>query len=165
MYLIIIRDKYCLHTAHALDQIHPFLKSQRVAGGAEGIAVNGAVGYDGDLIQIILDRIAGSGIKDMVIDGSVFFKIPLIIAGSHNRLISDLKSGENGPRLIKRSLQADPERRAVTAVPNGKHISSQVDKGMPDSLSFQIILQPVGNVALGDTSQIDLRIRIGQCDG
>src|SRR5699024_6162804 len=62
-------------------------------------------------------------------------------------------------------LQADPERRAVTAVPNGKHISSQVDKGMPDSLAFQIILQPVGNVALGDTSQIDLRIRIGQCDG
>ena len=65
---------------HAADELHPIFQAKYIAGCAQGISVHRPVGDDRYLIQVVLHRISGVRIQDVMVDGAVFLEIPFLIS-------------------------------------------------------------------------------------
>ena len=80
MQLPVFCHKDCLDPVHTPDQLHPVFKTKDIADCAQGISVHRTVGDDRYLIQVILHRISGVRIQDVMVDGAVFLEIPFVIS-------------------------------------------------------------------------------------
>ena len=81
MQLPVFCHKDFLDPVHTPDQLHPVFKTKDIADCAQGISVHGPVRDDRYLIQVVLHRISGIGIQDVMVDRAVFLKIPFVISG------------------------------------------------------------------------------------
>ena len=87
MQLVIIRHENSLNMGGALNELHPLFQSQHITGRGEGIPLQGGIGQNGHLKQMVPDGLTGPGIQYMMIKDAILFKIPFIIAGGHHRFV------------------------------------------------------------------------------
>ena len=96
----------------------------------------------------------------MMVNYAVFFKIAFINAGRNNRQIGNRQSQGNSAFRGKGFLDADSEGGAIRPAADGQHIAAQVDGGTFYALREEVVLHPVGNIAFGNTAQINLGLRV-----
>ena len=98
----------------------------------------------------------------MVVDLSVFFKVPLVNTGRYHGLICDLHSCYGLLPVGKGLLDPHGKGGICRALANAEHVAAQIDDGAGNTLGFLIFLQTVGNLAFGDGSQIQSGVIIGK---
>ena len=82
--IFVYKDRFCaIFLQEGLGCVH----TQDEAGGGEAVGKVALAADDGDGGEAIPDRVSGLGIQDVVVAGSVFYEIFLVIAGGGQELI------------------------------------------------------------------------------
>lgn len=100
----------------------------------------------------------------MVIKHAVLFKAPLIDTGGDDGPVVYFCDQERLPLFIKGLLDPDLKGRAVRLCTDTEDISAETDGGACNALFHQKVLQAVGNIALGNGTEIQDRSVIGKGD-
>ena len=95
----------------------------------------------------------------------VLFKIPLVNAGSDGGFIFQFYGRNRDAGLFKRLLDPDIETGSVRFPAECKYISAETDQRVFDSLSLEIFLEAVGDVAFCDAAKVYAGFDIGKADG
>ena len=87
MHFLVIGNKYRLNSIHLFNQFHPFLIAKQKAGRTKRICFRRGIRNDRYTVKVVLTRISGTGIENVVVEFSVFLKIPFIDSGGYNCLV------------------------------------------------------------------------------
>ena len=95
-----------------------------------------------------------------MINNAVFFKIPLIGTGGHQRHGAFKGEDGNGLRRVGGIGNADDPGAPVGLAADGLHIASQRQYGGIHTFFFQKFCAALGGIPLGDTAEIQPRARV-----
>lgn len=118
MKLIIVSDKDRLNIRQTVNQFHAFFQSKGEAGGAQSIAVHAMFGDNSHGDQRGIAGIAGFWVQDMMVKGSVFFKVSFVDTRGNYGLICNFYDGGSFVPIGKRLLNTDAKGRIAGTVPN-----------------------------------------------
>ena len=94
---------------------------------------------------------------------SVDLKMPLVDTGSHDGEIIDPKHLKCLIPVRKRFLQPDVEFASVRLFAHAEDVSAEIDNGALHTGLQELFLDPVGDIALRDGTQVDGGIRGEEC--
>ena len=96
----------------------------------------------------------------MMVNLSVFLKVPFVISGRYDGLIRYRKNSHHCPVFCKWFLDTDPKVGTIRFSTECQYVTTEIDIGMFYSFFYKIILYLICNIAFSDTTQINLCIRI-----
>ena len=101
----------------------------------------------------------------MVVERAVLLKAALIEAARHKGAVTRLDGGEHVVLRAVGVLHAHVPGVAVKALAHHVDVAAQADGGISDAVLLKERHEVVGDVALGNTTQVELGLGVGEGDG